>query len=173
MNIKAVLFLIVVTAVFTVLNASDFKVGVPLWSLASASNTSFLGNAKVNTEKHHMTTKTTAKSSIECLSCHDGVDAQNATLSSPRVSVALRALTGSKAQHHPVSILYVEGKAGLRPKNTALIGTWSGAATISDLLVDGKIECSSCHEPHALDPDTDNLRNANRGSILCSSCHDK
>ncbi len=173
MNTRVVLSFIVITAIFTALNASDFKKGMPLWSLASASKTSFLENTIIDTEKHYMTSKTTAKYSIECLSCHDGVDAQNTALSSPRASVALRALTGSKAQHHPVSILYVEGKAGLRPKSTVLIGAWSGATTIADLLVDGKIECSSCHEPHALDPDTDNLRNANRGSIICTSCHDK
>ncbi len=79
---------------------------------------------------------------------------------------------------HPVSILYNEGLTdnGLRPPNTviasidlvselsgsgdpallnnmsqnrwAVNGFISDTATIADLLRDGKVECTSCHDPH-------------------------
>ncbi|MBI5644149.1 MAG: hypothetical protein HY954_11830 [Deltaproteobacteria bacterium] len=77
---------------------------------------------------------------------------------------------------HPVSVTYNESVASLRPANTlinsidlttelagsaasyasgnlaqnrwAVKGFVSDTATISDLLRDGKVECSSCHDPH-------------------------
>jgi hypothetical protein len=77
---------------------------------------------------------------------------------------------------HPVSIAYDGTKAGLRPTDTviasidltadlassaatafgsnlaqnrwAVRGFVSDSATIGDLLRDGKVECSSCHDPH-------------------------
>lgn len=77
---------------------------------------------------------------------------------------------------HPVSIVYTAGVAGLRPTDTvissinltsdlassamtafdsnlaqnrwAVRGFISEDAKISDLLRDGKVECSSCHDPH-------------------------
>ena len=77
---------------------------------------------------------------------------------------------------HPVSIAYGIDRAGLRPTNTtinaidltselassagayasgniaqnrwAVKGFISDTATISDLLRDGKVECTSCHDPH-------------------------
>ncbi|MCC6502717.1 MAG: hypothetical protein IT362_06250 [Deltaproteobacteria bacterium] len=77
---------------------------------------------------------------------------------------------------HPVSISYISGKAGLRTTDTvigsidltsdlaasaatafnsnlaqnrwAVKGFISDTATIADILRDGKVECSSCHDPH-------------------------
>lgn len=77
---------------------------------------------------------------------------------------------------HPVSIAYSPDRAGLRATNTtinaidltselassasgyasgnlaqnrwAVKGFVSDTATIADLLRDGKVECSSCHDPH-------------------------
>ncbi|MBI4949326.1 MAG: hypothetical protein HY955_04180 [Deltaproteobacteria bacterium] len=77
---------------------------------------------------------------------------------------------------HPVSVAYSADRAGLRPTNTtinsidltselassaasyatgniaqnrwAVKGFISDTATISDLLRDGRVECSSCHDPH-------------------------
>ncbi|MBI2413614.1 MAG: hypothetical protein HYV24_10450 [Deltaproteobacteria bacterium] len=77
---------------------------------------------------------------------------------------------------HPVSVAYNSDRAGLRPTNTiinsidltselassaagyasgnlaqnrwAVKGFVSDTATIADLLRDGKVECSSCHDPH-------------------------
>ncbi|MBI5453074.1 MAG: hypothetical protein HY956_00430 [Deltaproteobacteria bacterium] len=77
---------------------------------------------------------------------------------------------------HPVSVDYIPDRAGLRPTNTtinaidltselassastafsgnlaqnrwAVKGFISDTATISNLLRNGKVECSSCHDPH-------------------------
>ena len=77
---------------------------------------------------------------------------------------------------HPVSVSYISGRAGLRTTDTviasidltsdladsagtafnsnlaqnrwAVKGFVSDTATISDILRDGKVECSSCHDPH-------------------------
>lgn len=88
-----------------------------------------------------------------------------------------RLLIGTNLSNdHPVSVTYDSTKAGLRPTNTtistidltadlaasaatafnsnlaqnrwAVKGYISDTATIADVLRDGKVECSSCHDPH-------------------------
>jgi predicted CXXCH cytochrome family protein len=66
---------------------------------------------------------------------------------------------------------YIEGVAGLKPRNTHIDG-WSNASNINDLLRDGKMECGSCHNPH------DKrwpmyLKHRTNNSELCFTCHDK
>ncbi len=99
---------------------------------------------------------------------------------------------------HPISIVYNAPNAdpdqnpgSLRPTNTALTGTWlvrdsdgSGGPTIGDLLRNGRVECPSCHDPHAenpivgLNPNTMHpmfLRRVggNINSVICLTCHAK
>ena len=74
--------------------------------------------------------------------------------------------------NHPSSMRYDEGKSSLRSVQSQLVGVWKGATTISDLLINGKMECSSCHEPVGLEPTKENMRNSNTTSELCLSCHD-
>lgn len=95
----------------------------------------------------------------------------------PGENPALRlSLTRDLSNDHPVSIAYNGAVAGLRPTNTVISSidltsdlagssaTWSNGnlaqnrwavkgfisetATIGDILRDGKVECSSCHDPH-------------------------
>ena len=161
----------------TTLSASSYNAVKPLWSSTPVSKSiSFkpVGIGIGATNSHGQ-----SGYSVECLGCHDGVNAKNAfitrRMSSSQESVNLRALTGSSKQHHPVNIAYVEGKAGLKSINTALKGTWKGGVTtIADILVDGRVECSTCHlDPHVIDPDTMTLRNSNARSVLCTSCHNQ
>ncbi len=99
---------------------------------------------------------------------------------------------------HPISIVYNAPNAdpdqnpgSLRPTTTALTGTWlvrdsDGVTgpTIGDLLRNGKVECPSCHDPHANNPADGNwadnehpmflrLVGGNQGSALCLACHAK
>jgi len=145
---------------------------------------------------------------------------------------AVRLTIGTDLSNdHPVSVTYTTGRAGLRPVNTmlssidltaglsasattayggnlaqnrwAVKGFVSDTATISDLLKNSKVECSSCHDPHfknsswdeaepSWDPanlglsvpycspaeqcsDGNFLRRigGNTGSGVCRTCHDK
>ena len=108
---------------------------------------------------HNFTT-----SVLSCGACHPG-------------DQVTRLLIGTNLSNdHPVSIAYNNSVAGLRPTNTviasidltsdlaasaatafssnlvqnrwAVKGFVSDTATISDILRDGKVECSSCHDPH-------------------------
>ena len=132
---------------------------------------------------------------LACLSCHDGVSAINSVVNAPGSggynpsgtligyanpnhtetmrqdpSLAI-GLYGDLTNDHPVSIPYVEGAASLKPKTTQITG-WQGATTINDLLKNGKVQCTSCHDPHYPKWGTF-LRHSNAGSELCKTCHDK
>ncbi len=168
---------IAMVIIATTVSASSYNTVKPLWSSTPVSqNISFkpMGIDIGTTGSHGQ-----AGYSVECLGCHDGVNAKNAfitrRMSSSQENLNLRALAGSFKQHHPVNITYIEGKAGLKPVTTALKGAWKGGVTtIADILVDGRVECSSCHlDPHVTDPDTMTLRNSNSRSVLCTSCHNQ
>ena len=140
--------------------------------------------------------------SLACLSCHDGVSAIDSIVNAPGSgmnSVAGTTLittllyggdigAGSvgdvdMANDHPVSVPYTAGKASLRNTTDNLAtasGTdWVGATTVADLLRNGNVECSSCHDPHngyatqGTDPQVNFLRTTNAGSSLCIGFHNK
>jgi predicted CXXCH cytochrome family protein len=96
---------------------------------------------------------TISGASADCRACHDGTKAP---------------LMGTG---HVVEVDYAKQQAekpdALRPPN-ALSGL--GSTVAQDMLVDGRIECASCHVPH--DTQTD-LRYRLRAEILplCKSCH--
>ncbi|WP_373070319.1 cytochrome c3 family protein [Sulfurimonas sp.] len=109
--------------------------------------------------------------SLVCLGCHDGVNALNMAIGNGR-NIG-NFMEGS----HPVSIEYIEGIAGLRPKTDAVTAI-RGAKTVNDLLVNGKVECISCHDKYGIkdgdpSPYKRYLRNENKGSALCYACHNK
>lgn len=128
---------------------------------------------------------------------------------------------------HPVSVPYNAGRGSLRPTSTALStvdllaglnssaatgydgnlaqnrwavkGVISNSAVIGDLLRGGKVECSSCHDPHFKNRSWDEVEafwdtdpsityctgedctdgnflrrvGGNTGSGVCRTCHDK
>lgn len=137
---------------------------------------------------------TSAISSLACLNCHDGVSAENRDINIPGsggyyptsnyslneadnigdISLDKISTAGTNldiSHGHPISILYIEGIGNLRSKNS-IVNNWSTASNINDILIDGKIECGSCHNPHeeALGL---YLRHKNKSSELCTSCHNK
>ena len=135
-----------------------------------------------------------------CLSCHDGVNAINSLVNqagsggvdAAGTKVAFGTTVAGTAvlmpagatnigitlaNDHPVSITYTAGKAGLRATTTVF-----GSSTIAALLRSGKVECSSCHDPHVASGDTTGqgttaaalfLRKSNSASALCLACHAK
>lgn len=134
-----------------------------------------------------------ALSPLACFSCHDGVSALDRSINIPgsggffstnnyalNLSNELKnivldriVIAGNNidiSYGHPVSILYVEGLSKLKSKDTPIIN-WANASIINDILIDGKIECASCHNPH--DKTTRLYLRHNNGSILCTTCHNK
>jgi len=116
-----------------------------------------------------------------CMSCHDGTIALGSLYNPPNTGVpttigVIGNITGtgadmgtSLADDHPVNFTY----------NTALatadgeLEDPSANATVAGLLDGaGKVQCSSCHDPHD-DTNSPFLVVDNAASALCSTCHNK
>ncbi len=152
---------IVISLSFLILNVFASKQVVP------CSNSIY--------ESKECLAKSTSKSS-DCLNCHDGVSATAKNTSRPQETsvgfkVAQGASSGVHTGSHPIGISYIENKASLKPKGSLLIGKWMGATIISDLLINGKVECTSCHKVDGGNTIPQLLRKLNIKSELCLSCH--
>src|SRR3970282_1047433 len=85
----------------------------------------------------------------QCLSCHDGTVALGATISEGLISTtgsmgAAAVLETDLTNDHPVSIQPVDdGQLNLN-----LFQSPPSTGDPSVMLVQGKIECSTCHSPH-------------------------
>ncbi len=149
----------------------------------------------------------------------------NATMSSVPFMTTVLRIGMDLSNDHPVSVAYDPSVAGLRPTDTiissidltsdladsagvdgnllqnrwAVAGYISEDATIASLLRDGKVECSSCHDPHFKNESWDEVESyavsggndraddsgtgtdglflrrvgGNTGSGLCRTCHNK
>jgi len=112
-----------------------------------------------------------------CMGCHDGVTAVgdfNVANASVRISpdvanLAIQKLPGANPANdlgtdlsgiHAVSALYPTARASMKP-----------ITALSPLrLQDGKVECTTCHDPHnSLHGNF--LRMSNAGSAMCLTCH--
>lgn len=122
-------------------------------------------------------------SSKICLSCHDGTvaienfgDITDKTLClQGQVSLGMDLYT-----NHPVSFVYdsslCEREGELYDPSIRLSGVLGSTGTIKeDLLFQGRMECSSCHDVHNTRavPGTKLLLKGNAGSALCLTCHNK
>lgn len=126
--------------------------GDPLWNHAETAQTFTMYGTTLSGQ-----TPDTAPNaaSLRCLSCHDGVTNLDAFGGATGGTV----LTGTAAfgtdlsDDHPISIT--------PSADITLPSGWDKA---------GKVECSSCHDPH----DTTNtffLRASLTNSAICTSCH--
>jgi predicted CXXCH cytochrome family protein len=127
--------------------------------------------------------------SLLCLSCHDGTVAVDSMVNPPNNSTAPNdgasaALNGSKmlvgtssfgidlSNDHPIGFAYtdalVAADGGLGLRAFAIVN----GATNSVRLINGNVECASCHNAH----DSANapfLRSSNANSDMCLVCHIK
>jgi predicted CXXCH cytochrome family protein len=128
-----------------------------------------------------------------CLSCHDGITAEdnfNGITTGTRHFSATSSLNiGSDnrwgitnnglANDHPISFTYDATLASLDndvyDPTVKLSGLPGSSGTIAqDLLFDGKMQCCTCHDPHNNTSPTSTqrlLRNSNTGSAFCLTCH--
>ena len=139
--------------------------------------------------------------SLACLSCHDGVSAEgDASAVNPSDTHNLRNGPGSGGvpdiHSNPNCKACHNTQAGMYPNKIWRIGadlTDDHPVSISypspsqdpdfntppdpikgwpDLpLFNGKVECSTCHDPHNGEPQF--LRKTNNNSLLCRTCHKK
>jgi predicted CXXCH cytochrome family protein len=124
-----------------------------------------------------------------CLSCHDGsvaVDNYGGVTTgtiyvddaifdgAPGNSVGAARDFGTNLDNdHPISFNY-DAVASVDPEiNPSSSPTPIGGTIASRLLVDGKLQCSSCHDVHDVDGNPYLLVITNDGSQLCLTCHAK
>lgn len=132
-----------------------------------------------NTQKNTTTQPVLGGVSNQCLSCHDGTVAVGATVAYGQVTThgAMNAadVFGNNMQSsHPFSL-------ALPLKDSVdLVASLAGSGKTADpsgavKLINGNIECTSCHNPHvqAKDPVAQNflVKDSSNGQ-LCLACHD-
>lgn len=112
-------------------------------------------------------------SSKLCLSCHDGTfafdDSGNHALNSAK------SLGTDLQRSHPVSFKY-DSFLAMRDKglyDPASSPSGLGGTIHSDMLINGNLECISCHDIHAMKGEKYHLIKSNRKSELCITCHNK
>jgi predicted CXXCH cytochrome family protein len=132
-----------------------------------------------NTEKNITTQPSLGTVSNQCLSCHDGTVAVGATVAYGQVTTRGSMLSadvfGSNMQSsHPFSLTLP------LQDNIDLAASLAASGTTADpthavKLINGNVECTSCHNPHvqAKDPLSLNflVKDSSSGQ-LCLACHD-
>jgi hypothetical protein len=133
-----------------------------------------------------------------CLGCHDGVSAVNQydgqtpastgfgggqtyLMSAYETGFAIGNTPADQTNNHPISITYdfVADPELYDPATR----TWDNGDLVSRTLVNGRVECSTCHDVHDREslPGTHLLRARTKGdnltgagaSEMCLTCHDK
>jgi predicted CXXCH cytochrome family protein len=117
-------------------------------------------------------------SSKMCLSCHDGtvaLDNFGGTTTGTKFNTGGKNLGTSLTDDHPVSFDYTTALAAsdgeLADPSTATSGL--GGTIDADMLVAGRLQCSSCHDVHNASGLQSLLVKSNSGSGLCITCHTK
>lgn len=145
----------------------------PLWDHALSTQTyTVYGSSTYNSGAE----TPAAGSSKLCLSCHDGTVAPGLTVTKGLIptSGAMTGpdvLTANLSNSHPVSMTPADDGS----LASTLFGNPPATRDAAVKLVAGKVECTTCHDPHA--PRNDPvvpmfLARSNAGGALCLACHD-
>ena len=155
---------------------SGVRNNTPLWSQTLSSQSYTLYSS--TTIQNVATQPVLGNDSTLCLSCHDGTVAVGTTV--PNGPFTMTGSMYSKdvfgtglESSHPFSL-----KTPL-VDSSHLVPSLASTQTTADplhkvKLVDGTVECNSCHEPHAQNIDPVSLRFLVRDSVngqLCLACH--
>ena len=124
---------------------------------------------------HQLTTATFVRNGVTvtltgtskfCMSCHDGVTAVgnygSITTSTDKITGGA-ALGTDLTDDHPIGADYAAAYSA-NP-------TWYKDASLAKGLVDGKVQCTSCHRVHSWGTDHKYLSTTIVGSALCKNCH--
>jgi predicted CXXCH cytochrome family protein len=103
-----------------------------------------------------------------CLSCHDGRIAPDvysrAHATSLSQQLGASRLSSDRLASHPVGVKYPDGDAKYRPAAAVTAG---GQVK----LPAGRVQCTSCHDPHNTGGHEKFLISSNQRSRLCLTCH--
>ncbi|MDH3254410.1 MAG: cytochrome c3 family protein [Acidobacteriota bacterium] len=153
----------------------------PLWNQDLTATASFgvYDSGSFDATDIAAITNTAYSTSLLCLSCHDGTVAPGTFYNAPNpagntssegVILGGANLGNSLTTSHPVNFTYANS---ITNGDTGLVDP--GPATFLDSA--GKVQCSSCHDPHdnAATPDVNVafMRDTLAGSALCLNCHIK
>lgn len=112
---------------------------------------------------------TPGPTSLVCLGCHDGTVAMSTIGSSHSMLAGVREGFASSQdaswRDHPIGVRY---PADPREFHNEAFVVKQGIR-----LPEGRVECISCHDPHNVAGVKHLLRQSNRRSALCLSCHIK
>jgi predicted CXXCH cytochrome family protein len=145
----------------------------PLWDHALSTQTY---TTYTSTTYNSGAETPSAGSSKLCLSCHDGTVAVGLTVAAGTIATsgtmaAADVLGANLSTSHPVSMAPADdGQLA-----TSLFATPAVTKDPAVKLVAGKIECTTCHDPHVPknDPSVPMfLVRSNAGGALCLACHD-
>ncbi|MFC2134992.1 cytochrome c3 family protein, partial [Bacteroidota bacterium] len=103
------------------------------------------------------------------------LDNFGATTTGSNYIAAAADLTDDLSDDHPVSMDYTTATASADGGlfNPSVATTSLGGTIADDLLINDKLECSSCHDAHDSAGVDDLLVMSNAASALCLTCHDK
>ncbi len=149
----------------------------PLWNHELSTATYTLYNSSSTLDANDVASPDNQTTSALCLSCHDGtvaIDNFGGKTNGSELMTGDAKLGTDLSNDHPVNFTYDAALAtadgGLYdPTNT---NSGLGGTIAHDMLRGGKLQCTSCHNPH----DSSNgkfLVKSNNGSALCLTCHNK
>jgi predicted CXXCH cytochrome family protein len=101
--------------------------------------------------------------SLLCLSCHDGTVAIDTLGGNTMGDLRGSAVVDSDLSlSHPISVTFDTTTPPADMQNPT-----------SAQVIDGKVECASCHDTHASTTEDNLLYLSNDASEICLDCHDK
>lgn len=114
-------------------------------------------------------------SSRLCLSCHDGTARLDSFGGQAGSEFCGRIIGTDLRSVHPISFVYDDAlAASVAHLKSPSAASGFGGTIASDLLRGGKMQCSSCHEPHNRYPNEGRFlrkRDRNGTQGLCGVCH--
>ena len=147
----------------------------PLWGQSFSSQTYTLYTS--DTAQNVAIQPEIGKHSSLCLSCHDGTVAPGQTLPSGQIPVSgtMKSVLGTQLESsHPFSLqLPLKNSPSLVTSLTQNKTTADATGAVK--LINGNVECTSCHNPHVQNTDISSpnfLVKDNRSGGLCLSCHE-
>lgn len=153
--------------------------GTPLWSQKLSSVQSYQMYTSATMVNKTNGTPVLGSNSTLCLSCHDGTVAVGTTTPYGQVAMS-SSLVGTPADlgtnltsTHPFNFITpLQSAPDIWPSLSASPPSTQDT-TGAVKLIDGNVECSSCHNPHVqnIDPNSEFLVINNSQSALCLACH--